>query len=155
MQIDTKEVACGAIFMVTAGLFAYGTTDLAMGTSIRMGPGYFPLMLAVILGILGFIILVKGVGREPSPLGAVSWRGILFILAGPIVFGLTVRGLGLAPSIGLVAGIAALASSRATWKMIVGIVVCLVAFCVIVFSYGLGLPYALIGPWVAPFVPGV
>lgn len=155
MQIDTREVACGAIFVIIAGLFAYGTTDLPMGSSIRMGPGYFPLMLAIILGALGFIILVKGFGREPSPIGGIPWRGLLFILAGPIVFGLTVRGLGLAPAIGLVAGIATLASSRATPLLIVSIVVCLVAFCVIVFSYGLGLPYALIGPWVAPFVPGV
>lgn len=155
MQIDTREVACGAIFVVTAALFAYGTVDLPMGTSIRMGPGYFPLMLAAILGVLGFIILFKGVGREPSPIGLIPWRGLLFILAGPIIFGLTVRGLGLAPAIALVAAIATLASSRATPLLIVSIVVGLVAFCVIVFSYGLGLPYALIGPWLAPLVPGV
>ena len=155
MQIDTREVACGAIFLVTAGLFAYGTTDLPMGSSIRMGPGYFPLMLAVVLGVLGGLILFKGLGRQPSPIGAIPWRGLLFILAGPIIFGLTVRGLGLAPAVGLVAAIAALASSRATPVMIASIVVGLVAFCVIVFSYGLGLPYALIGPWLAPFVTGV
>lgn len=155
MQIDTREVACGAIFLITAGLFTYGTTDLPMGSSIRMGPGYFPLMLAVVLGVLGALILFKGLGREPSPIGEIPWRGLLFILAGPIIFGLTVRGLGLAPAVGLVAAIAALASSRATPVMIGAIVVGLVAFCVIVFSYGLGLPYALIGPWLAPFVPGV
>lgn len=154
MQIDTREVACGAIFVVTAALFAYGTTDLPMGSSIRMGPGYFPLMLAVIMGVLGFIILFQGFGHEPSPIGGIPWRGLLFILAGPIIFGLTVRGLGLAPAVGLVAAIAALASSRATPLMIASIVIGLVAFCVIVFSYGLGLPYALIGPWLAPFVPG-
>lgn len=155
MQIDTREVTCGAIFVVIAGLFAYGTTDLPMGTSIRMGPGYFPLMLAAIMGLLGFVIMVKGVGREPSPLGLIPWRGLLFILAGPVVFGLTVRGLGIAAAIGLVAAIATLASSKATWVLTLAITVGLVAFCVIVFSYGLGLPYALVGPWLAPFIPGV
>jgi hypothetical protein len=155
MQIDTREVACGAIFIVTAGLFAYGTTDLPMGSSIRMGPGYFPLMLAIVLGLLGALIVFKGLGREPSPIGGIPWRGLLFILAGPIIFGLTVRGLGLAPAVGLVAAIAALASARATLALTAAIVVCLVVFCVVVFSYGLGLPYALIGPWLASFVPGV
>jgi hypothetical protein len=155
MRIDAREVACGATFMIIAGLFAYGTTDLSMGSPIRMGPGYFPLMLAIILALLGFAILVKAVGRETSPIGAIPWRGILFILAGPVVFGLTVRGLGLAPAIGLVALIATLASARATWTLMIAIPVALVLFCVIVFSYGLGLPYALIGPWLAPFLSGV
>lgn len=155
MQIDTREVACGAIFVVTAALFAYGTTDLAMGTSIRMGPGYFPLMLAIIMGVLGVIIMIKGLNREPVSLGTVPWRGLLFILAGPVVFGLTVRGLGLAPAVGLVAAIAALASARMGLRLMLMITVGLVVFCVIVFSYGLGLPYALVGPWLAPFIPGV
>lgn len=155
MQIDTREVACGAIFVVTAALFAYGTTDLAMGTSIRMGPGYFPLMLAIIMGALGLAIIVKGLGREPSPIGGIPWRGLVFILLGPVVFGLTVRGLGLAASVALVAAIATMASSRATLLLMIAIPIGLVIFCVVVFSYGLGLPYALVGPWLAPLVPGV
>jgi hypothetical protein len=155
MQIDVREVICGGVFVVVAALFAYGTIDLPMGTAIRMGPGYFPLMLAIILGALGFIIVVKGLGRAPSPIGGVPWRGVVFILLGPILFGLTVRGLGIAPSIALVALIAALASAKAGWRTIVLLPIGLTAFCVIVFSYGLGLPYAMFGPWVAPLLPGV
>ena len=155
MQIDAREVICGGVFVGVAALFAYGTIDLPMGTAIRMGPGYFPLMLAIILGALGLLIIVKGLGRATSPIGGVPWRGVLFILLGPILFGLTVRGLGIVPAIALVALIAALASAKAGWRTIVLLPIALTAFCVIVFSYGLGLPYAMFGPWVAPLLPGV
>lgn len=154
MQVDIREVACGAVFLVIAALFALGTTELPLGSAIRMGPGYFPLMLAIILGGLGAIILVKGLGRAPSPIGRIPWRGLVFILAAPIVFGLTVRGLGLAPSIALVAAIATLASARATPLLIVALAVGLTVFCLIVFHYGLGLPYALLGPWVTSLTRG-
>ena len=154
MQVDIREVACGAIFLVIAALFAAGTIELPKGSAIRMGPGYFPLMLAVILGGLGAIIVVKGLGRAPSPIGSVAWRGLLFILAGPIIFGLTVRGLGLAPAVALVAVIATLASARAGPRLIAALAVGLTVFCVIVFHYGLGLPYALVGPWLTALTQG-
>lgn len=151
MQVDAREVVCGALFVAIAALFAYGTVDLSMGNAIRMGPGYFPLMLAIILGGLGLIIVAKGLGRAQSPIGGIPWRGLLFISLGPIVFGLTVRGLGVAPAIALVALIATLASSKATLKLALAISLGLTAFCVVVFSYGLGLPYALLGPWITRF----
>jgi hypothetical protein len=155
MQIDIREIVCGAAFIVIAALFALGSMDLSMGSAIRMGPGYFPLMLAMILGVLGLLILIKGLKHEPQSFGALPWRGLVFILAGPIVFGLTVRGLGLVPSIALVAAIATLASARSNLRMLAIITVVLTLFCVVVFSYGLGLPYARFGPWVAPFIPGI
>lgn len=155
MQVDVREVACGAVFLVIAALFCYGTVDLPMGTAVRMGPGYFPLMLGIILAGLGAIIIVKGLGRARSPFGSIPWRGIFFISLGPVVFGLTVREIGLAAAIALVALIATLASARAGWRLAAILTVSLTAFCVVVFSYGLGLPYALVGPWLAPFVPGV
>ncbi|GLK69280.1 tripartite tricarboxylate transporter TctB family protein [Hansschlegelia plantiphila] len=155
MKVDTREIACGAIFIAIAAAFAIAALDLPMGSALRMGPGYFPMALALILAALGLIIVIKGLGRAPSPIGGVPWRGLLFILLAPLVFGLTVRGLGLAPSMALVAAIATLASARAGMKLAAAMTLGLTLFCVLVFSYGLGLPYALFGPWSAPFLPGV
>ena len=36
-----------------AALFAWQALDLPMGTAVRMGPGYFPLVLGILLAILG------------------------------------------------------------------------------------------------------
>ena len=154
MQVNTRDAAAGGIFIAIAGIFALGTMDLTIGTPLRMGPGYFPLMLAIILGALGLIILIKAVGKAQSPVTGVAWRGAILILASPIVFGLTVRWLGLAPSVALVILISAFASRRATVKLAVVLTLLLTLFCVVVFQRMLGLPlpvfngpFSALNPW--------
>jgi hypothetical protein len=77
----------------------------------------------------------------------IPWRGILLIVVAPVVFGLTVRGLGLVASIALVVAISAFASQRMSARLAVMLTVGLTLFCVLVFRIGLGLPLKLVGPW--------
>jgi hypothetical protein len=55
-----------------------------------MGPGYFPLVLAVVLVLFGALILFNAIkaGKDSPSIGAIAWRGLLFILPAPIFFGL-------------------------------------------------------------------
>lgn len=147
MQINYRDAAAGGIFLVIAAFFALETRELTIGTALRMGPGYFPLLLSGVLGVLGLIILLKAVGKEQSPLTGIPWRGAIFILLAPIAFGLTVRGLGLAPAIALVVAISAFASRKATLVLAAMLTIGLTVFCVLVFSYGLGMPLPLVGHW--------
>ena len=116
-----------------------------------MGPGYFPLVLAGLLVLIGAAIALRAVREEELAINmhAVPWRGLVLILAAPVLFGLTVRGLGLLPAIALVALISSFASRRMTLVLAAGITVVLTAFCVLVFNVGLGLPIRLIGPWLS------
>ena len=78
------------------------------------------------------------------------WRGTFFgTLVSPVLFGLTVRGLGLLPAIAIVASISSFASRRMGIVLAAGITVVLTVFCVLVFNVGLGLPIRLIGPWLS------
>lgn len=140
MQVNIRDAAAGGIFIAIAGLFALGVMDLTIGTPLRMGPGFFPLVLAAVLGALGLIILLKAVGKAQSPMTGVPWRGAILILAAPIVFGLTIRWFGLAPSVALVILISAFASVRSTVKLAIILTLLLTLFCVIVFQRMLGLP---------------
>ena len=54
-----KDFFSGLMFTVVGAAFAYGATGYSVGTGGRMGPGYFPLLLGVILAILGGIIMFK------------------------------------------------------------------------------------------------
>jgi putative tricarboxylic transport membrane protein len=146
---NTQDIGAGVIFIAIGLLFGAGALHLELGTALRMGPGYFPLILAGLLVALGLAIVVKGLGRSAPDRLTVSWRGLVFILAAPVVFGLTVRGLGLAPAIALVALISAFASRRMSVSLAVGLSLGLTVFCVLVFSPGLGLPLRLFGPWVS------
>ncbi|WP_271201361.1 tripartite tricarboxylate transporter TctB family protein [Methylopila turkensis] len=151
--MNTRDAAAGGIFIAIAAAFALGTMDLTIGTALRMGPGYFPLLLAGVLGLLGVIILLKSFGRPSVEIGTVPWRGAALILISPIVFGLTIRWLGLAPSVALVVAISAFASRRSTVKLAVALTLALTLFCVIVFQRWLGLPIPVFNGPFAPLNP--
>ncbi|QIR85364.1 tripartite tricarboxylate transporter TctB family protein [Paracoccus sp. AK26] len=145
---DGTDIAAGLLFMAIAAFFAWQGLGLDMGTSLRMGPGYFPMVLSGLLFILGAVILFKAFGRpDDEPIGRFAWRGILFILPAPIFFGLTVRGLGFVPALFITTLIASQASMRMRPlpALILAIVVTILS--TLIFSYGLGLPFRRFGPW--------
>ncbi|MBJ7578238.1 tripartite tricarboxylate transporter TctB family protein [Devosia sp. MC532] len=143
-----KDVLAGLVFMAIAVTFiALSASSLKFGSATRMGPGMFPTLVAGCLGVLGLVIFVLGVVRDGANLGKLPWRGLIAIMATPIVFGLTVRGLGLIGSLLLTIVVAGLASPQLGLKKIATIAVVLTAFCVGVFHYGLGVSIPLVGAW--------
>ncbi|SIQ12101.1 Tripartite tricarboxylate transporter TctB family protein [Rhizobium sp. RU35A] len=147
ITIDKTNALCGAIFVLFGIFFALQSLDLTIGTAFRMGPGYFPLVLAGVLILLGVIIIVQAFRSLHEGVGPIAWRGLLFILPSAIFFGMTVRGLGFVPALFATAFIASFASSRMTPLMAALLSAGLTVFSVAVFSYGLGLPFRSFGPW--------
>jgi hypothetical protein len=148
ISFDTTNAICGALFVASGAFFAIQSLGLDLGTTVRMGPGYFPLLLAGVLVLLGAIIFIQALRVEGEPIGPIAWRGLLFILPAPVFFGLTVRGLGFAPSLFLTAFIACFASQKMNLFFAIVLSLLLTIFSVAVFSYGLGLPFERFGPWV-------
>ena len=96
-----KDFFSGLMFTVVGAAFAYGATSYTIGTGARMGPGYFPLLLGIILALLGAAILFKSLVVETpdgEPVGKWAWKPLFFIIAGNLLFGVLLGGL---PSIGL------------------------------------------------------
>ena len=144
---DKTDQATGLLLMAAAGFFGYQTTGLEIGTMFRMGPGYFPMILSGLLFLLGVLIFLKSFGRTSEPFGTIAWRGMALILPAPIIFGLTVRGLGFVPALFIATLIAAQASvkMRPLPSLILAVVVTILS--TLIFSYGLGLPFRRFGPW--------
>ncbi|WP_244600804.1 tripartite tricarboxylate transporter TctB family protein [Agrobacterium sp. LAD9] len=141
-------VAGMVIFALGAGFFL-SSQSLAFGTAIRMGPGYFPTILSVLLMLLGIGITLLAL-RHPyngNAFGKVAWRGVLLVLGSTILFGLTIRGLGIAPTVAIIILISASASHYARVRTALPLAICLAAFCCLVFIKGLGLPLPVAGPW--------
>ena len=96
-----KDFFSGLMFMLVGGAFAWGATDYTVGNGARMGPGYFPLLLGMVLAVLGafitFYSFVEHTG-DGDKVGAFAWRPLIFILGANVVFGVLLGGL---PSIGL------------------------------------------------------
>jgi hypothetical protein len=145
---DPVDTAAGALFVVLGAGFAWFGRGLEIGTAFRMGPGYFPLVLAGLLMLLGLIIIAGGVRGNPQEITGAAWRGMLFILPAPVFFGLTIQGLGFVPTVFLTTLIAAFASLRLRWPVALALAVGMTVFATVVFSYGLGLPFRRFGPWI-------
>ena len=108
-----KDFFAGLMFTVVGIAFAWGATTYSVGTGARMGPGYFPLMLGILLGVLGIIVIFTALTIETvdgEPVGKIAWRPLGYIIGSNLVFGILLGGLpsmGL-PAMGLIAAIYAL-----------------------------------------------
>jgi hypothetical protein len=108
-----KDFFSGLMFMVTGVAFAWGASTYSIGSGARMGPGYFPLSLGVLLTILGGIITFKSLVVETMDgdrIGAFAWKPLIFIILANLVFGAMIGGLPSIhlPPMGLIVGIFAL-----------------------------------------------
>lgn len=147
MLVNWKDTATGGIFIVLGAWFLFAGYGLERGTLSRMGPGFFPPVLAGMLMLLGAFIALRSIGVRRDSIGTVSWRAVAFTCAAPIIFGSTIEGLGLAPTLILTVFCAALASRHMSMLRAAVVSLSLTIFCVVLFSYGLGLPVKLVGPW--------
>lgn len=108
-----KDFLAGLMFTIVGIGFALGATNYTIGEGARMGPGYFPLMLGILLAVLGLIVVFNALVVETvdgEKVGAISWKPLFFIIGSNIVFGICLGGipkLGI-PSLGLIVGIYAL-----------------------------------------------
>jgi len=95
-----KDLLAGLMFTITGAAFALGARSYDLGTAGRMGPGYFPLMLGVLLAVLGILVTLQSFGqpREGEELGAIAWKPLIFIIGANLIFGLLLGGL---PSVGI------------------------------------------------------
>lgn len=149
-SFDPTDAVAGVVFIAFGLYFGLSSLlNLDLGTALRMGPGYAPLVLAAVLLLLGVLILAGSLRSAPEPVGRVAWRGMAFLLPAPILFGLTVRGLGFVPAIFLATLLASFASPRMKPWQALALAAVVTLFSTLVFSVALGLPFRRFGPWLS------
>jgi hypothetical protein len=105
-----KDFFSGLMFMSVGAAFAWGATKYSVGTGARMGPGYFPLMLGVLLAVLGSVITFKSLVVETAggdKIGSWAWKPLVFIILANLAFGVFLAGLPSIklPAMGMIVGI--------------------------------------------------
>ncbi|MDA8454468.1 tripartite tricarboxylate transporter TctB family protein [Acidovorax sp. GBBC 3334] len=109
-----KDFFSGLMFMGVGVAFAVGATNYSIGSGARMGPGYFPLILGILLAVLGaavmFYATVVESGNDGDKIGKWAWKPLFFILASNFAFGVLLAGLPTfgVPAMGLIVAIYAL-----------------------------------------------
>ena len=141
---NPKDFWAGILFLLIGIGAAVVARDYPMGTGGRMGAGYFPFVLSSLLAILGAIITAMSFTTDGAPIDKMAFKPLFFILLGVVIFGLLAKLMGLAISIVVLVMVAAYGGHefKAREALIAGIV--LAIFCVLVFIYGLKLPFP---PW--------
>jgi hypothetical protein len=143
--------AIGLLFALIARGLKLGDTTLiagySMGTPARMGPGFFPFWLGMILFALGLLIAFTGMRTEGGPdskFPKYHWRPILFVLGAVVMFGLILKAVGMLLAGFLLVFVASLGNpEKFQTRDVILLGVGLVIFCAMVFAWGLKLPIPL------------
>lgn len=147
MTVDSKDIGAGVVFVGAALLFSIDALrTLDIGEPMRMGPGFFPLMLACALGMIGMAALIRGFRGATVPIGPIPWKALALIAASPVVFGLALPSLGFLAAVALAAATALFAGERRSFLSGVLLLTAITLFCSAVFYYGLGVQVRLVGP---------
>jgi len=136
----STDILTGILFLgVSVGAIAIIGTNYSLGTASRMGPGFFPLIVSVLLGGVGVILIGRALLAETESVGSVDVRPLLLVLASTLFFGLAIESLGLAiAGIVLVFG-ARLAGREFKLVEVAVLAVALVGGSILLFAYALGL----------------
>jgi hypothetical protein len=144
-----RDILAGAIFVVIGVAFATGSLAYDIGSPLRMGPGYVPLVLGIILVGLGLLVIAKGfIAGSDEPIGEVDWRAVVLLTAALLFFGLTIRGLGVIGALFGTSLLAALARSATSIRDAVLLAIGLTALSVVIFIFALQLRLPLVGDWI-------
>jgi Tripartite tricarboxylate transporter TctB family len=141
--MNNKRFLSGLMFIGIGGVAIYMAQDYPMGSALRMGPGYFPIVLGGIMAIFGIYELILGIMKSDPVKGNWSIRALIILPLAAVVFGIMMETVGFVPALIALIFVSAAASKEfKLWEVLVSAVV-ITAASVGVFIYGLGLPYPL------------
>lgn len=142
-EIKRNHIFAGIFVAFSAAMAIYTLMTLDIGTPDRMGPGFFPLVLSCLLGVLSAMVGFAKPDEETEPVVTLSVRPFLLIIAAPLVFATTVTFLGLWLSVFVTVFVVSFASKFAQLKNSLVLAGGFSVFCVIIFHYFLHLPIPL------------
>ena len=129
----------GLMFIGFGLLALYFGQKLALGTPVRMGPGWVPRMLALVMMGLGGLICVIALVAGSDPVEKPKWKPITLVTIGIICFALLFERAGLLPALVVLIFISSLGGEEFKLTEVIGNTVVLAILCTLVFKVGLGM----------------
>ena len=144
---NAKDLLAGCLFLAFGVAFLILAQDYQLGSARRMGPGYFPVVLSLILTVIGLVTVVRSLILPGLPIRDFSVRALAFVTASVVLFGLLVQGVGFGLAVAALVLAAAPASRNSRPLAALLLAAALGVFCVLVFVRALGLPFPVLGSW--------
>lgn len=141
---DNKEFWSGVVLVALGGGAALVARSYPMGTALRMGAGYFPFILGLLLASFGLVLLAKSI-RSPAKIEP-GWspRALIILPLVLAAFGFLLERAGFIPAMAVLIFGSAAAGRDFRFMEVLALFVVLTALSTLVFIWGLGLPYPLI-----------
>ena len=142
--LDSKDFWAGIMFAATGAAAMFMARDYPFGSTLRMGPGYFPIVLGALLAAFGLWFIAKGLRSQERIERGWSVRALLVLPLALVLFGVLVERLGFVPALAVLIFGSAAAGTQFKLAEVALLTAVLTALCVAVFIWGLGLPYPLL-----------
>jgi len=141
---DNQDFWAGVMLVAVGATALVLARNYPFGTSLRMGPGYFPSVLGSILCLFGLALMAKSLRSSDRLEAGWSLRSLIVIPVALVLFGLLMTHAGFIPALMVLIFGSALASDEFKLLEVTLLTIGLTIGCVVVFIYGLGLPYPLL-----------
>jgi hypothetical protein len=138
-----RDIVAGTLFVLIGAFALLAARGYPMGSAMRMGPGYFPVVLGWLLIALGALVGLRAARRRDWQPLAWGWAPLAWISFSILLFGFLMPRLGLVPALAAMFPVAAAAGREFRLREVLVLTLVMTAFAGGVFVYGLKLPYPL------------
>lgn len=135
-----------------AGVMFFGTGAGAMGiawnypfgSTLNMGPGYYPMVLGGLLIVMGGAVMLRGLRYNEKMQGPWSPRALVMLPLSVVAFGLLMSRAGFLPALAALVFLSAAAGREFKFTEVILLTLFLCVLAAVMFIWGLGLPYPLV-----------
>lgn len=143
LNLRNMDFWSGLMLVVVGASAAFIAHDYKFGTVLRMGSGFFPTVLAGLLVAFGTVLMLRALTSTEEIEGGLSLRALILLPLAMCLFGYLLEHVGFIPAMLVIVIGSALAGPEFKFLEVLALAVGLTAICVVIFIYGLGLPYQL------------
>ena len=142
---NQKDVAAGLIYVLAGAGFSLGALNYKLGDPARMGPGWFPFWIGILLVAVGVATASQGLRPHAAEesLKKPQLPTLLWVLGAVVLFGVLLQPLGLVLALAALVLVSSLASHEFTWRGTLLNAVVLILFSVGAFIEGINLQIPL------------
>jgi hypothetical protein len=139
-----KDFWAGMMFIGIGAGSIILARDYRFGSALRMGPGFFPVILGWVLILFGAYVMVRGVRSNEKI--KVSWspRALILLPLSLLLFGILMKEAGFIPAVAAVVFGSAAAGREFKLSQVLLATGFLIVLSTGIFIWGINLPYPLI-----------
>jgi hypothetical protein len=140
---NNKDFWAGVMFMSVGTAAIIVARDYPLGSTLNMGPGYFPVLLSGLMIVFGLIVMLKGFRQSEKIEGNWSIRALLILPFSIALFGSLMQITGFIPALTALIFVSAASGKRFKVKEVLFLTVILVPISWAIFILGLALPFPM------------